>query len=200
MSVSQSVLKSFVVFVSLSLSRSLSFEVLEVGIYSTTYIYLLQYIIGMTCWMTCPLGQMPQRFSLGGALTDAPSSWEFSETGLKAFFNGPDCAPSCTITKVKLSNCAFIFIPLTLMTLGGRFWCHRGGSIWWFLEHVQVAWWRTSSKCPTFTCRVCWSAQFQGLPLCSCVTWCLLKSFKRLSWLSFYPDFEEDRLQGICHI
>lgn len=49
MSVSQSVLKSFVVFVSLSLSRSLSFEVLEVGIYSTTYIYLLQYIIGMTC-------------------------------------------------------------------------------------------------------------------------------------------------------
>lgn len=46
LSVSQAVLKSFVVFVSLSLSlsRSLSFEVLEVGIY-----YLLQYIIGMTC-------------------------------------------------------------------------------------------------------------------------------------------------------
>lgn len=190
LSVSQAVLNSFVVFVSLSLSRSLSFEVLEVGIY-----YLLQYIIGMTCWMTCPLGQMPQRFfSLASRKTCSPmfsntqnleERWQmlppasdFSETGLKAFFNGLDCAPSCTITKVKLSNCAFIFIPLTLINLGGCFWCHRGGSIWWFLEHGQVAWWRTSSKCPAFTCRVCWSAQFQGLPLCSCVTWCLLKSFK----------------------
>ena len=109
LSVSQAVLNSFVVFVSLSLSRSLSFEVLEVGIY-----YLLQYIIGMTCWMTCPLGQMPQRFfSLASRKTCSPmfsntqnleERWQmlppasdFSETGLKAFFNGLDCAPSCTI-------------------------------------------------------------------------------------------------------
>ncbi len=171
-------------------------EVLAIGIY-----YSIQYF-GMTCWMTCPLGKMPGPFSRR-CIHDCVVQYKDVEECRQRLPPAENLVHHHALsqrwncqTKPSSSSLSLLWI-----LMEGRFWYDRGGPIWWFLPHGRVAWWRTSSNCPAWTGRGWRSAQFKGLPLCSCVTWCLILKSGKESWLSFFQDLDfEGGLQRICHV